>query len=287
MDSTGCLSTGSPDSDSCKQSLDLESTTLNADSPDSGCCEQPLDMDSNSWNVDISRFVETDAARLVVEKKCSSTFMKMLEEGLHTDITITARGGSVNAHRCVLASTSPVFNAMFKHEMKEQLTSSVELLEMTIEGLQFFLVLLYIIPDNTAAMQEFDNAVDKHFDELIEACCKYQVTRLERTLRDALPRNLTPDNCWDYFGKCQVIQKYCLSDIPDYVITWDTPRWICYEYILDNFDKVIKSDGVKVAMRSNPEAVLRFMGVITRVVTSDLPKNQSLSHKARPFLKPL
>ena len=271
----------------CKQSLEMEFTSLNADSSDSECCEQPLAMDSNSWNVDISRFVETDAARLLVEKQCSSTFIKMLEEGLHTDIRITARGGSVSAHRCVLASTSPVFNAMFKHEMKEQLTSSVELLEMTIEGLQFFLVLLYIVPDNTAAMQEFDNAVDKHFDELIEACCKYQVTRLDRTLRDALPRNLTPDNCWDYFSKCQAILEYCLSDIPDYVVTGDTPCWICHEYILDNFDKLIESDGVKVAMRTNPEAVLRYMGVITRVVTSDLPKNQSLSHKAGPFLEAL
>lgn len=49
-----------------------------------------------------------------------SSLSRMLSENIHTDITICASGGSIGAHRAVLAARSTVFDTMFSHDLKEK-----------------------------------------------------------------------------------------------------------------------------------------------------------------------
>lgn len=212
-------------------------------------------------NVDISKFLAPDMVtltRLEMERKCNDhVLLKMLEEGLHADITLTAQGGSVKAHRSVLASVSPVFCAMFQYQMKEQLTSTVDIPDMTIDGLQLFLLVLYttneytVIGSGTVTMpQLFSAAIDKHFLEFYEAIRKYQVVRrrLRHVLLSALVRNLTPANCWYYYD--------CSLQVDGQHGAFST---VCHKYILGYYNDVITSESLLVEMRRNPERVQCFM----------------------------
>jgi hypothetical protein len=184
----------------------------------------------------------------------------MLEEGLHADITINANGGSVKAHRCVLASVSPVFNAMFDHPMREQLTSTVELPEMSIQGLKLFLVLIYILPDHdgTVAMPEFaTSSWHKHFDELIEACCTYQVKKLAPVLTFHLSIVLNPERCWDYLRKSEPLSELC--GILDYKASKSGPYAECEAYIYSNFNKVIEAESFLLEMQNDPMKVQLYL----------------------------
>jgi hypothetical protein len=251
-------------------------------------------------NVNIDEFLLSGdgSSRASVEKRCSLTLLRMLEEGLHADITISAEGGSVKAHRCVLASVSPVFNAMFEHQMREQLTSTVELPEMSIQGLQLFLVLIYLLPnhDDTVempdliyflgghdgtvlAMPEFATASwRKHFDELIEACCKYQVKRLAPVLTFHLTSVLNPERCWDYLRKSEPLSSLC--GILDYEASKAGPYAVCRAYIFLNFHKVIEAESFILEMQNDPVKVnfyLRaYIAAILKHSQREKPSEQRL-----------
>ena len=50
-----------------------------------------------------------------------SVTKKMLQEGVHVDVTLNAGdGGTAKAHRCILATRSPVFEAMFRSKQHEE-----------------------------------------------------------------------------------------------------------------------------------------------------------------------
>jgi hypothetical protein len=233
-------------------------------------------------NVNITEFLLNGdgSSRASVEKRCSLILLKMLEEGLHADITISAKGGSVKVHRCVLASVSPVFKAMFHHPMREQLTSTVELPDMSIQGLHLFLVLIYLLPDYIGAtpLPEFgDSTWIEHFDELIEACCKYQVKRLEPFLTVKLSGVLSPERCWGYLRKSEAISEFC--GILDYKSSARGPYAVCRDYIYANFNKVIESENFIVEMQNNPRNAQSFLrGYYIARGSSSAPHNKEMRY---------
>lgn len=232
-------------------------------------------------NIDISKFLAPHnlaAARTVIEEECSDPILlKMLEDGLHADITLNARGGSVKAHRSVLASVSPVFNAMFQHDMREQRTSSVDILHMTIDSLRLFLFLLYITNDKTCELPELDAAVDEHFAEFHEAYHRYQVMdRLRDLYEGVLARNLTHDNCWDYYR----YHKSQDSDLSDFgAVTASVGVSICTKYMLDKYLSIIHSNSFALEMERDPTSVHKFLKrVVPMSRTTKFPKaNVALS----------
>lgn len=214
-------------------------------------------------NIDVSKFLSPDkltSARISIEEKCSDPMLlRMLEDGLHADITLTAQGGTVKAHRSVLASVSPVFHAMFQHDMKEHLTSSVDISDMSIDSLRLFLLLLYITNDRTSAMPELNSAVDKHFVPFHEAYHKYQVLhRLKPVYEEALGRNLTPENCWEYYRYHQSLDSE-LEKGEFGAVNVSAGVSICSKYMLENYVSVINCDSFLLEMGRNPKQVHKFL----------------------------
>jgi hypothetical protein len=155
---------------------------------------------------------------------------------------------------------SPVFKAMFDHPMWEQLTSTVEHPRMSIQGLKLFLVLIYLLPnhDDTVAMPEFaTSSLHEHFDELIEACCKYQVKRLAPVLTFLLKSALNPERCWDYLRNSEPLSRLC--GILDYKSSKSGPYAVCRAYIFTNFHKVIHAESFILEMQNDPVKVNIFL----------------------------
>ncbi|KAG0554407.1 hypothetical protein M758_12G092400 [Ceratodon purpureus] len=156
-------------------------------------------------NIDITKFISPEATnrKHIAFMIRSNLTMKMLLDGLNTDITLEAKGGSrFRAHTCVLAANSPVFNAIFKTRTEERVIATVpeKLHEMTIEGLKLFVVLLYLAPvlQDNVIMNGLENAVIDHFDELVAARLKFKVPVMDPILTKALSKILTPENCGNY-----------------------------------------------------------------------------------------
>jgi len=206
-------------------------------------------------NIDIKKFLtdKSDASMEAIEKKCSdSLLLHMLEDGLYADITFQAKGGTVKVHRSVLAAASPIFKEMFQQQMKEQEPPSTVSLpqfpDMVIEILELFLVLLYITNEKTKAMPEFNEAVDKHFIALFDAAHKFQVEgRLNAVLEDGLLRHLTPENCWEFYHKCEDLALISEFDFAE----------ACLSYVMNNCEMVMRSATTLLEMQRNPNVVQR------------------------------
>ena len=67
----------------------------------------------------------------------------MLDDGLHTDVTINTANGSVRAHRVVLAARSPVFESMFLHDLKEKESSIINIEDISMEACMALLSYIY------------------------------------------------------------------------------------------------------------------------------------------------
>lgn len=209
-------------------------------------------MESDSTaNVDISKFLPPDTSKKTkcfVRRECSGFLLRMLEEGVHADVTVTAKGGSVKAHHCVLSCVSPVFSAMFRRDMKEQITASVDIPDMTIDALQLFLLVLYTVNEDGTSQngmhRYFIAAIDKHFIEFHDAVREYQVEgSLQYFLEYALLRNLSPKNCWYLYEYAQ------LSESP----ISDCLEELCFCYIMWNYLDVIRCTETLEKMKRDPD----------------------------------
>jgi hypothetical protein len=124
----------------------------------------------------------------------ASVTKKMLQEGVHADVTLRAGdGGTAKAHRCILATRSPVFEEKFRSNMKYRKTSVVELPNMTVEVVKLFLLVIYCGFDEI----EDEAILDEHWKEVFGACRKYEVPFLHNCAR-FMQRTLVVSNCWDY-----------------------------------------------------------------------------------------
>ena len=110
----------------------------------------------------------------------------MLDEGLHTDVTIFTSSGSVAAHRAVLASRSPVFNSMFHHDLTEKQSSTVHINDMTLESCRALLRYLY----GNLEHEEFQ----KHRAALVRASHKYDIPDLKDACEESLLEDLDVRN---------------------------------------------------------------------------------------------
>ncbi|CAM6082651.1 unnamed protein product [Calypogeia fissa] len=117
-----------------------------------------------------------------------STVEQMLEDGLHSDVTFESESDDrTPAHRCMLASVSPVFRAMFQNKMLEQTTSVVKVEDMSTGAFRAFLRLLYTGSLTREDIQTFGL-------EVLAACHKYEVPQLAKICSPVLGDMLTVEN---------------------------------------------------------------------------------------------
>ena len=132
----------------------------------------------------------------------------MLEESLHTDISIVTENGQLKAHKAVLASCSPVFRRMFFHDMKENESSTVEIDDMSCESCAILLKSIY----GNIKLEEFwENRV-----MLLVAANKYDISELKETCEMSLLEDIACDNVlerlqlsWIYH--VDKLKKSCIS----------------------------------------------------------------------------
>ncbi|XP_014226060.1 speckle-type POZ protein B-like [Trichogramma pretiosum] len=110
----------------------------------------------------------------------------LLDENL-SDIKLkTACGKKIPAHRIMLATASPVFRAMFNHDMLENKSEIVDMIDVSHDSAVEMLRYIYT---STVETQEFCKTA-----ELLVAADKYQLEELKNKCEQILISNISAKN---------------------------------------------------------------------------------------------
>lgn len=107
-----------------------------------------------------------------------------------SDVTLSADGKEFPAHKVILAVHSPVFRAMFQHDMKESRNNHVKITDINEEGLYEMLSYMY-----TGKI----NNLEKMAPHLLCVAEKYAMDGLKIICEKSLFRSLSFENVVDIF----------------------------------------------------------------------------------------
>ncbi|XP_032752884.1 TD and POZ domain-containing protein 2-like [Rattus rattus] len=109
------------------------------------------------------------------------------ENSLFTDCSLVVAGQEFRSHKAILAARSPVFRAMFKHEMLENLTNRVEIHDIHLPVFKEMMGFIY-----TGKAPNLHN--HSMATGLLAAADMYDLQDLKVMCEDALCRNLCVEN---------------------------------------------------------------------------------------------
>ncbi|ROT64691.1 hypothetical protein C7M84_017365 [Penaeus vannamei] len=112
----------------------------------------------------------------------------LFESQRFSDVTLSVAGREFQAHKAILAARSPVFAAMFAHEMEERKHNRVEIQDVDHEVLREMLRFIYTGKATN---------LEKMADDLLAAADKYALERLKVMCEEALCTNLSIENAAD------------------------------------------------------------------------------------------
>jgi len=121
-------------------------------------------------------------------KELAEDMKKLSVAEVLCDVVIICGGDvKLKAHRAVLAARSPVFQAMFTHDMTEKLSGKVKIPDCKPEAMRNFLHFLY-----HAKLESYDHAA-----KLLELAEQYQVATLKKMCEAHLITKVTKDNAME------------------------------------------------------------------------------------------
>merc|ERR1712059_137387 len=103
--------------------------------------------------------------------------LELLTSGLMSDLRVMVGDATFAAHRNILAARSPVFAAMFSHNMEEQRKNELKITDQPAPVVKAMLEYIY-----SGKYQE-----SEHTPALLEAADKYDLPELKSALRPPWP----------------------------------------------------------------------------------------------------
>ncbi|XP_059478653.1 speckle-type POZ protein B isoform X2 [Neocloeon triangulifer] len=169
----------------------------------------------------------------VPECRLSDDFGLLFENQKFSDVTLAVAGREFQAHKAILAARSPVFAAMFEHEMEERKHNRVEIADVDHEVLREMLRFIY-----TGRA----TCLDKMADDLLAAADKYALDRLKVMCEEALCTNLSIEN---------VADTLILADLH----SADQLKAQAIEFINTHATDVMETAGWKSMVQSHPHLI--------------------------------
>ncbi|XP_031231964.1 TD and POZ domain-containing protein 1-like [Mastomys coucha] len=112
---------------------------------------------------------------------------ELWENSLFTDCCLLVAGHKFKAHKAILAAHSPVFRAMFEHEMEESLTNHIEIHDVDLQVFKEMMGFIYM-------GKEPDFHSHSMSSGMLAAADKYGLEGLKVLCEEALFRNLSVEN---------------------------------------------------------------------------------------------
>ncbi|XP_065211321.1 speckle-type POZ protein-like [Planococcus citri] len=144
------------------------------------CKFAPMDVCSNVPQ-------QQDEVKVTVPDNVLKGLERLLHNQTFVDVTFVVDGKNFGAHRSILAARSPVFEAMFKHNMQENRLNEVNISDIRSEVFEEFLLFMYT--DKTPNC--------KTVTELFLVADKYQVESLQVLCEEIILKELSVENAID------------------------------------------------------------------------------------------
>lgn len=120
-----------------------------------------------------------DYGKLLEDQECSE----------YSDFTILVDEKSFHLHKCILATRSPVFQAMFRHDMIEKNSGTVKIQDIRPEVFHELILFIY-----TGKV----NNLEEMAPELLVAADKYSFEDLKMLCEEFMCHHITEDNALEY-----------------------------------------------------------------------------------------
>lgn len=159
----------------------------------------------------------------------SSQMRALVNDEEFADVTFTVEDQPIYAHRAILAQRCDHFAAMFRSGMRESMDRAVIPIP-DISHPVFLLLLEYIYTDSVKIDLE-------HAIELYIAADLYQLERLRDMCCTVVRRNLNAENSGPLLQNATEAHCHILKEV-------------CMSYVVDNFDVVSKTEGIKQVSHS-------------------------------------
>ena len=168
----------------------------------------------------------------------------LLKKGNFADVSLVVEGVFIPAHMAVLAARSPVFQAMFEHDLVERAENKVEICDIKASVMQELLNFIYTDTAPNADLMAAD---------LLIAAEKYDLGRLKLICEQILSRNLTVENVGETL---RLADRHNANQLKEK----------CMYFIRTNADEVSKSLQWKDVARQESS-----MAMLDCYITSSLP----------------
>ncbi|GIX86779.1 speckle-type POZ protein B [Caerostris darwini] len=156
------------------------------------CYAELFDPSRSITTHDAYDSMNTDLHRLFTEKTFS-------------DLTLRTEQESFQAHKTILCARSPVFRAMFRHDMVEKLTNSVYIPDVEADTLKRMLEFMYC--------NKFDNVQIESAMKLYAAADKYEILTLKKICYAYVISNVSAKNANDVIDFAELYEENDLKDV--------------------------------------------------------------------------
>ena len=151
---------------------------------------------------------------------CTTVLSSLMKDPSTHDVTFkTSDGGSVSAHRVIVAAGSPVFHAMLYGNMKESIQKEIAL--PTVDTSTFKSLLAFMYCGNFEI--NTDNCLN-----ILEAACYFNIASLETRSADFIAGMINVENC------CNIATAASAKK-------FDALLGKCLEFIIINCHKIIEN----------------------------------------------
>ncbi|XP_065207910.1 speckle-type POZ protein-like B [Planococcus citri] len=123
-------------------------------------------------------------AKMTISNNLPKGLERLLHNQTFVDVTFVVGGKNFGVHRSILAARSPVFEAMFKHDLQENRLNKVNISDIRSEVFEEFLLFMYT--DKTPNREIVT--------ELFVVADKYQVEGLQELCEEIILEELSAEN---------------------------------------------------------------------------------------------
>ena len=189
-------------------------------------------------NQDTAALIETEDQRVKTEitAKLQTDFDSLYESSAHSDVVLKCGSRAFSSHKAILTSRSPVFEAMFSHNLRESRHNEVEIKDLEPDTVR--VMLRYIYSGHLEA-----NTNNK---ELLCAADKYQLTQLKTSCELSLSRGIDIASC---------VELLILADTH----TANTLKKAALNFIVTNLQKIISNPNWQDELTAHPGILAQIL----------------------------
>ncbi|XP_033616530.1 LOW QUALITY PROTEIN: speckle-type POZ protein-like, partial [Fukomys damarensis] len=186
---------------------------------------------------------KTRNAVKVPECRLAEELGGLWESSRFTDCCLCVAGQEFQAHKAILAARSPVFSAMFEHEMQESYKNRVEINDVQPEVFKEMLGFIYT-----------GKAPNLHrmAQDLLAAADKYALERLKVMCEEALCSQLSVENAVEIFTLADLHSAHQL-------------KTQALDFINYHVSDILETSGWQSLVATYPELVAEAYGSLARV----------------------